>query len=116
MIESKARKAAFLREAVRALNLPDVDVENRRFEDVVGRTRPQSIDLISLRAIKGDPSLFTAVYRLLSPNGRVFLFQSPTGHLKVPLNFVMVELVRLGTSGDARLSILKPLFHVEQSG
>ena len=116
MIESKARKAAFLREAVRALNLPDVDVENRRFEDVVGRTRPQSIDLISLRAVKGDPSLFTAVYRLLSPNGRVFLFHSPTGDLKVPPNFVMVELVRLGTSGDARLSILKPLFHVEQSG
>lgn len=116
MIESKARKAAFLREAIRALDLPDADVENRRFEDVVGRTRPQSIDLVSVRAVKSDPSLFTAVYRLLAPNGRIFFFHSPASNPKAPPSFVMVELVRLRTSGDARLSILKPVFHVEQSG
>ena len=116
MIESKARKAAFLREAIRALDLPDTYVENRRFEDVVRRTRPQSLDLVSVRAVKSDSSLFTGVYHLLAPNGRAFLFHSPASRLKIPPSFVMVEMVQLRTSGDARLSILKPVFHVEQSG
>lgn len=37
MIESRARKAAFLREAVRTLGLRDSTVENARFEDVAIR-------------------------------------------------------------------------------
>ena len=77
MIESKTRKAAFLREAVRAVGLPEVEVENLRFEDVANRTEPQTIDLVTVRAVKGDRSLFAAVQRVLSPIGRVFIFHSP---------------------------------------
>ena len=115
MVESKARKAAFLREAVRALELPDVDVENHRFEDVVAHVRSHSVDLVSVRAVKSGPSLLTGIRRVLSPNGRVLVFQSPAGGTEVPPGFETVELARLGTSHDARLSIFKPVFHVEQS-
>lgn len=116
MIESKARKAAFLREAVRALGLTDVQVENQRFEDVAQATRPQTIDLVTVRAVKSDPSLFAGIRRVLSPVGRVFLFHSPNEELEAPPGFSIVEMAKLRTSGDARLSILKPVFHVEQSG
>jgi 16S rRNA (guanine(527)-N(7))-methyltransferase RsmG len=116
MIESKGRKSAFLREAVRALGLAGVCVENQRFEVVADCTEPQTIDLVTVRAVRSDSSLFAGIHRVLSPIGRAFLFHSPVSELNVPSRFALVEIVRLGTSGDARLSILKPVFHVEQSG
>jgi 16S rRNA (guanine527-N7)-methyltransferase len=115
MVESKARKAAFLREAARAAGLHDVRVENQRFETVADSTDPQTIDLVTVRAVKGDLSLFAGIRRVLSTTGRVFLFHSPDSGSNAP-GFAMVETVRLGTSSDARLSILKPMFHVEQTG
>lgn len=116
MIESKSRKAAFLREAVRALSLADVRVENERLEEVADRTRPQSVDMVTVRAIKNDQALFTDIHRVLSPTGRVLLFHSPASNLAVPPEFAMVQIAKLGTIRDTRLSILKALFHVEQSG
>jgi 16S rRNA (guanine527-N7)-methyltransferase len=115
MVESKARKAAFLREAARAVGLNDVRVENQRFETVADSAEPQTIDLVTMRAVRGDASLFAGIRRVLTPNGRVFLFYSPGSESNAP-GFATVETVRLGTSGDARLSILKPMFHVEQTG
>ena len=116
MVESKARKVAFLREAVRSLGLSDVRVENLRFEEFAQRSQLNSIDLVTIRGVKGDPGLFASIRAVLSPVGRVFLFHSPNSEGSVPAGFEMVEMVRLGTSNDARLSILKPaVFHVEQS-
>ena len=115
MIESKTRKAAFLREAVRALGLPDVAVENQRFEEVADRTKPQTIDLVTVRAVKSGRSLFAAVQGVLSPIGRAFFFHSPTGELNAPASLAIVETVPLGTTGNARLSVFKPVFHVEQT-
>lgn len=112
MIESKARKAAFLREVVRALGLADAAVENRRFEEVVDRTRSQTVDLVTVRAVRSDTSLFSGIHRVLSPIGRVFLFRSSSNDLNVPSLFKLLELAKLG-SGDARLAVLKPVFHVE---
>jgi 16S rRNA (guanine527-N7)-methyltransferase len=116
MVESRARKAAFLREAVRALGLSNVEIENLRFEDLAGRVRPHTIDLVSMRAVRNAPPLLIAIHRVVSPNGRVFLFQSPAKESEAPVGFVTVEVARLGTGRDARLGILKPVFHVEQRG
>ena len=110
MIESKTRKAAFLREAIRVVGLTDARVENERFEEVAPRTEPQTIDLVTVRAVKSDPALLAGIRRVLSPSGRVFLFHSPETGLNAPPLFAMVEVARLGTSDDARLSILRPLF------
>jgi 16S rRNA (guanine527-N7)-methyltransferase len=115
MIESKERKAAFLREAIRVLDLSDTDVENGRFEDVLGRFRPHCADLVSVRALKSSPLLFDAAHRLLGPGGRLLLFHSAQSVPSSPSTFDIVELVRLRTGNDSRLSILKPMFHVEHS-
>ena len=117
MVESRSRKAAFLREVVGALALPGIVIENQRFEDVAKSVRPHTVDLVSVRAVKGVPSLLVAIQRVLSPDGRVFLFRSSAkGSSPPPLGFVIAEVARLGTGRDARLGILKPVFHVEQSG
>ena len=116
MVESKERKAAFLREAVRALELRGVEVENLRFEDVSGKIRPHTLDLVSIRAVRIAPALLTAIHRVISPGGRVFVFHSPSKESTAPEGFAVVESVRLGTGHETRLSILRPVFHVEQSG
>ncbi len=74
MIESKARKAAFLREAVRALNLPSVTVENVRFEELA--LRPQlhaAVDLITARAVRIDAPFLGLCRALLANGGRLVL-------------------------------------------
>ena len=59
MIESKERKSAFLREAIRALGLADASVETERFE--VAAARPEfsgTGDIVTVRAVKADAELF----------------------------------------------------------
>ncbi len=75
LVESKIRKAAFLREAVRHLELRDVEVENRRLEDLEPASRA---DLVTLRAVRLDGATVGAIRCLVRPQGRIFLFGS--GH------------------------------------
>jgi 16S rRNA (guanine527-N7)-methyltransferase len=78
LVESRARKSAFLREVARSLELPDVEVANTRFEslasrrDLAGRT-----DLVTFRAVRADESLWATVSALLKPAGRAFWFGGP---------------------------------------
>ena len=75
MVESRARKAAFLREAVRRLELSDTQVETARFEDVA--TQPAlagRADVVTVRAVRADAGLRTAAESLLRPGGRLFWF------------------------------------------
>ena len=108
MIESKSRKAAFLREVVRVLGLSDTGIENQRFEDVAQRIEAQTIDLVTVRAVRRDPALFASIYRILAPVGLAFVFHSPQNNLSVPMRFSIVETASLGTGDDARLSIMRP--------
>jgi 16S rRNA (guanine527-N7)-methyltransferase len=78
LVESRSRKCAFLREAVRVLGLADVQVEQARLEDVAGRESTQSaFDLVTMRAVRADERLWSAVQALLSPAGRVLWFVAP---------------------------------------
>ncbi len=75
LVESKVRKAAFLREAVRQLEIGDVEVANCRFEELL--TRPDvrgAMDLVTLRAVKTDTSLWAGIEGVLKPGGHVILF------------------------------------------
>src|SRR3954447_20549562 len=55
MIESKERKGAFLREAVRVLGLENAKVETSRFEDIAGTPEFSGVaDLVTVRAVKLD--------------------------------------------------------------
>lgn len=77
MVESKTRKAAFLREAIRQLGLTGIEVDARRAEELLARTDvTQAADLITLRAVRLDKKLHQTIARMLRPTGRLILFGS----------------------------------------
>jgi 16S rRNA (guanine527-N7)-methyltransferase len=92
MVESRERKAAFLREAIRTLELEESTVEASRIE-AVAASHPLagSIDLITVRAVRIDPSLFGSIRSLLSQPGRVVLFGARRGDVSIPRDFECVD-------------------------
>ncbi len=80
MVESKVRKSAFLREAVRQLALESAVVETTRYEELL--TRPElheAIDVVSLRAVRAEPRILMGLQAFLRPGGWFFLFTSASG-------------------------------------
>lgn len=77
MVESKTRKAAFLREAVRQLNLERVEVETARFEELLARPQMhEAYDVATLRAVRIEPRTLNTVQAFLKIQGRIFLFRA----------------------------------------
>jgi 16S rRNA (guanine527-N7)-methyltransferase len=106
LVESKARKAAFLREAVRHLALQTVDVENRRLEELVGTLDIAAADLATLRAVRAEDSLWVALKSLLRPGGRVFWFT--TGATPPPAaGWETERVVDLIPEAGSQLAILR---------
>jgi 16S rRNA (guanine527-N7)-methyltransferase len=68
LIESNGKKATFLNEAIRTLNLSHVNVLVSRVEQV----RAQS-DLVTLRAVERLDKILPFLPRLLTPSGRIGL-------------------------------------------
>jgi 16S rRNA (guanine527-N7)-methyltransferase len=66
MVESRARKAAFLQEAVREVGLSKATVLGCRIEELAA---DHAADLVTARAIRLDGPLLRVVSRLLSPDG-----------------------------------------------
>lgn len=93
MVESRERKAAFLREAVRELGL-NASVEGRRFEDLPAVPGvAKTFGLASVRAVRLDASLFAVLSGLLRKEGTVALFRAldaedPPAGLPLALRFV----------------------------
>jgi 16S rRNA (guanine527-N7)-methyltransferase len=76
MVESRARKAAFLREALRELGMTGA-VETARFEDVAADARYQGrFALASVRAVRLDQVAFSTLTALLRPGGIAALFRT----------------------------------------
>ena len=78
MVESNARKSAFLRDAIRQLGLENGRVANCRFEELLKREDMEPADLVSVRAVKPEPRLVDQVRTLLRAGGRVLWFTSTT--------------------------------------
>jgi 16S rRNA (guanine527-N7)-methyltransferase len=97
MIESRARKAAFLREAARILQIR-ATVESARFEEVAEMPSYQdSADLVSMRAVRLDDVSSRATGSLLRPSGVFAVFTSTPA--EPPQGFVEVAVHPLvGTS------------------
>ena len=114
MVESKVRKAAFLREAVRTLELSHTTVQNVRFQELTANPTLAGVaGLVTVRAVKLDASLFEVARHLLREGGRVLLFGLRDGSARVN-GFVQIELSRLADSSQAQLGVLERVFHVEQ--
>lgn len=74
MVESRSRKAAFLREVVRVCELDPVDVLTTRIEELAVEIAPASIDVLTLRAVRLDAGVAATISRLTAPTGTVVLF------------------------------------------
>jgi 16S rRNA (guanine527-N7)-methyltransferase len=79
LLESNQRKATFLREVVRVLNLTDLSVLTERAEAVSIRG-----DLVTLRAVEHFERILPVAARLVLPGGRIALLiaaqQVPVAH------------------------------------
>jgi 16S rRNA (guanine527-N7)-methyltransferase len=84
MVETRGRKAAFLREAVRTLQLDDVDVEQMRFQSL-SASMVSEFDVVVVRALRIDSELLASVVELLNAGGRFITFgldDAPTGFVR----------------------------------
>ena len=104
MVEAKSRKAAFLREAIRTLNLESATVENVRFEEFA-RQSPASAQVLTVRAVRPDQTLMDAVTLLLKPAGLLLLFHS--GALPTLPGFQARQTVGLGPGEAAQVTALR---------
>ena len=76
MVESKARKAAFLREAVRCLGLDGTVVEDCRYEALMTRSELQEAhDVLTLRAVRLDAGVLQDLQAFVRSGGALALFR-----------------------------------------
>jgi len=77
MVESKTRKAAFLREVVRQLDLEGAQVEGSRFEELLARPElHEGADVVTMRAVKAEKKTMMGLQAFLKPGGLLFLFRT----------------------------------------
>lgn len=112
MVEVKARKSAFLREATRSLGLEKTVVETSRYEELLARPElHEAFTLMSLRAIRVEIRTLLTLQAFIKPGGFVFLFRGPSGpaspDLVPPLRWV--GTFTLVESLQSRLTILQKM-------
>jgi 16S rRNA (guanine527-N7)-methyltransferase len=110
MIEAKTRKAVFLREVVRELNLARTTVEAARAEELLPRPDlHESADVVTVRAVRTERRLFQTLQAFLKPGGEIFLFRGgggPDTPPVVPPPLTWKRTVAIGDAGGSRLAIL----------
>ena len=80
LVEVKARKSAFLREAIRTLELTNSTVETSRYEELL--TRPElheAFEVLTLRAVRVELRSLMTLQAFLRPGGLLFMFRGPGG-------------------------------------
>ena len=76
MVEAKTRKAAFLREVGRRLELEKVAVEAERYETLLARPElHEGHDVLTLRAVRIEGRVLRGLQAFLKPGGLMFLFR-----------------------------------------
>ena len=110
MVEAKARKSAFLREAVRALRLEQTVVETARYEELLAKPElHESFDVLSLRAVRVEVRTLFTLQAFVKREGLLFLFRGPSGpdapDVVPPLRWV--STVPLIESLQSRLTVLR---------
>jgi len=85
MVESRERKAAFLREAIRELELSNAEVIETRIESLVEQDgQASTADLVTVRAVRLSASLFSHLDSLLKSGGQAILFGTAPQRLDLP--------------------------------
>jgi len=110
MVEVKARKSAFLREAIRTLGLTDTSVETSRYEELLARPElHEAFSVLSLRAVRVEIRTLVTLQAFIRPGGLMFMFRGPSGPKEPasmpPLSWV--DTVPLVDTLQSRLTILR---------
>ncbi|MEO7271601.1 MAG: 16S rRNA (guanine(527)-N(7))-methyltransferase RsmG [Vicinamibacterales bacterium] len=80
MVEVKVRKSAFLREAIRHLDLSDTEVENSRYEELLARPElHERFDVLTIRAVRVQPKTLMSLQAFVRPLGTLMLFRGAEG-------------------------------------
>jgi 16S rRNA (guanine527-N7)-methyltransferase len=80
MVESKARKAAFLREVIRSLGLSRTTVETTRFESLLtGAGHRSAYSAFSIRAVRIERQTLAQLSFFLGAGGVGLVFRGATG-------------------------------------
>jgi 16S rRNA (guanine527-N7)-methyltransferase len=99
MVESRTRKVAFLREAVRSLEMATTAVMAVRFEEMAAGRR-QVADCVTVRAVRPDAGLLAACASLLKPDARLILFGATNQIDELP-GFTLVENLASPSAGSS---------------
>src|SRR5262249_9420937 len=95
MVESRGRKAAFLRETLRELKIHG-SVATSRFEDLTPTEGFHgSFGLLSVRAVRVDESLLSSISSLLRPQGVAALFGAQDRPVALPSSLAWLSTKRL---------------------
>ena len=100
MVEVKTRKSVFLREAARELGLEDARVVTARHESLlVDPSFHDAFDLLSIRAVRVEPRVLSALQAFIRPGGRLFHFRAAAD--TAPLLPPPLQLAGAHPLGDA---------------
>ena len=109
MVESRSRKAAFLREAARVVGIATT-VEAVRFEELAAQPKwSQSVGLVSIRAVTPDETALSLAAHLCRTQGTIALFGSADLRGPVP------EALSQRSTWNTRPSGILTTFHVEHN-
>jgi 16S rRNA (guanine527-N7)-methyltransferase len=108
MIESKSRKAAFLRKIVRE-GIVDAQVINARLEET--RDLHPAASLVTVRAVRLETRILRAVTELMSHSGHLAIFQARPEPPRLP--GFQIRLTERLADQPAWLHVYARMFHVE---
>jgi len=92
MIESRERKAAFLRQAIREIPLEGAEVEVSRIESVAAESHHAGLaDLVTVRAVRLEASLIGWIQTLLRFGGQAVLFGADPSMSNLPRGLELVN-------------------------
>jgi 16S rRNA (guanine527-N7)-methyltransferase len=106
LVEARTRKSAFLREVVRQLGLEGATVENRRFEELAGRSEFQGkADVVTMRAVRIGGDFWVNTRNILRRTGRLLLLGTAEDleRLNLPPNMERLFSEPLLTSNRSHL-------------
>jgi 16S rRNA (guanine527-N7)-methyltransferase len=110
MVESRVRKASFLREAARELGLRDTRIERERFEalarsgDITGR-----MDVVTVRAVRVGAAELQTLEALLRPGGHLLWFRGKEAGGELTPGLASVVDQPLVPALGSRLRVLRKL-------
>jgi 16S rRNA (guanine527-N7)-methyltransferase len=105
MVESRRRKSAFLREAVRTLELRQTVVETREFGAGSGGYVDNPFDVSTLRAVRPSEAILREIGRITKLDGSIMLFAGVGSITQLP--GWRCEIATMLPSPGGRLLVLK---------